>query len=253
MHDLAEPNPRMRITGLIYCRLSRIMEYWVAKSNVQILTVSQGLAKNLEKRTNPRLPISIVYNIPKYTEASKKSFESIIASNKLVYFGQITPDRINFDAVNRFVPLGYVIDIYGYFSGCTEDFEHKLLAVISKNGGQYFGAYKPGDDSFLSGYLGCILVYESSLENIRYCMPNKLFQSLSAGLVCIVSDNLVEASETFCKTNFVISFSKLVRFQDLELDAVLLDKELERIWRQSKENYLSAVFSTRSPQQITNN
>lgn len=241
MHDLAEKSPRMRVGGLLYLRISLIMEWLVARLGISVITVSKGLADIYCERTGRETCIYIVYNIPQENKVVKVKDGR---SNKLVYFGQINSDRVDLKLFRSLVSKGYSIDLYGYFSSGEPLFQKELLAIIRQGEGQYHGIYYPDHSEFLEGYFGCLLVYESNLNNIKYCLPNKLFQALDYGLVCIVSSSLIEATELFGSTNFVIKFDEMNKLCDSHLNVDCLNIKLAKMKEISRNNFISALSRT---------
>jgi hypothetical protein len=241
MHDLSEFNSRMSFLGRANCRFSMALERLVCLLDVRIVTVSRGLQSTFIKKNDYRKDVFLVYNIDQEQSnyIQKKTFD--IDPMRIVYFGQIKEDRIDLRIFESLIEAGYSIDLYGKFKLGDDRFKNSILMLISRNGGCYLGPYSPDDTNFLRGYGGCIMYYDSDLLNIRYCMPNKLFQSLSNGLVCLVSDLLLEAISEFEEYGCVQRYSMIAK-EAVSPDFEAASRHILKLKELSRVNYLAAVM-----------
>jgi hypothetical protein len=94
--------------------------------------------------------------------------------------------------------------------------------------------------TFLNGYSASLMLFQRMSVNYQYSMPNKLFQSLQARLVCVVSEHLQEMRETFEHTGAV---QTLEQFLDgpRDVDWAAVDAIMARMAADSRANYLRAL------------
>jgi len=238
MHDLAEASRWSSAREKRFVRVYKIIEYLVARLNIPVITVSQGLCRVFRDRYG-RTP-KVVYNIG----LSAPVKECSVPSRDVVYFGQIKEERLSLSDIEILSRTGMRVDLYGVLPNITEStWADRLLAIVRASGGSFHGRYSPDDMDFLSPYRFSLIAFEAERENIYFCMPNKLFQSLSKGLVCVVSDNMKEMIETFSSTGAVVPMS---RFQDKSFNPEAVDwpaarRVLQKMTAESRRNFIEAV------------
>jgi hypothetical protein len=240
MHDMSELHSLLSLRGRIFVSIQMLIERLIAKLPINIITVSNGLASEFYTRNN-KMP-SIVYNM-----AAKNSliggFGSRKVTNRMIYFGQITPDRLDLKIVRELVSSGFVLDIYGVATEKNRPFLKKLNSIIVQNGGEIKGKYIPGEMHFLENYSYSFVVFQSARKNIKYCMPNKLYQSLSAGLICIVADDSIEMTRCFETTGYVVRLSELKGIPATFSNFAILKKLLEEHLQLSTKNFIDACVA----------
>lgn len=208
IHDLNEL-PRQ---GRLYLKLRYgafvFLEFLVFRlSRVGLMTVSKGLSRVYFRRYG-RSP-AVVYNIPKPGEQGR----SVGDSNRqgVVYFGLIDKVRIPLEVLEEVAASNTVISVYGIVRETDPAYLDVFNGLVKRGLVAFKGPYSPSDLGFLYGYAWSLLLFEEGELNIRYCLPNKLFQSLSAGVPCLCSPGLFEVGTVFKR------FPDFVRVGDFKL------------------------------------
>ena len=125
----------------------------------------------------------------------------------MVYFGQINEERLPVEYIEKIVQRGFAIDLFGSFESASEAYKDYIAKNISV---EYRGEFNAAEiQSKLVQYKYSLICIESERSNIRFCCPNKLFQSLSVGVPCIVSNCLKEIIIRF-KDKYVIDFESFL-------------------------------------------
>lgn len=216
------------------------LEFIAFKIPIKYMTVSRGISLIYYKRF--RKKVAVVRNIP---SDHPKPLGSMVQSHEkqvLVYFGAINEKRLPLETVRAFIEKGYKIDVYGKYIDAKDGFRESLECLIGKGGGGFCGSYTPSNlGEKLCRYSASLMVFDDSLVNIRYCLPNKLFQSIEMGLPCIVSPNLYEAKLAFKGTGFVVDMSKFYEEGLPEADMALLEDKMECLSCRNKENYIGVL------------
>lgn len=223
MHDFNEEKPAfsyMYFRFLVFC----VFEYVLIRLNVSIMTVSKGLRDELKRRYGVRKTIRIVYNIP--ADVSKEIVPINLRPKNLVYFGQINTGRVPLHLLERIKQANMKLHLHGRMSVNVSETKAIIKKYSDSNTIVLNGEYNPEDLSFLSDYLYTIIDYSTfkNEKNIQSCLPNKLFQALRYGLICLVSQNLNEVSELFCD------------FPD-NVAVIRDDEDIEAICKRLKERY----------------
>lgn len=196
MHDFNESISRISYSKLRYL-ICYGLEYIISKINIKIITVSEGLKNEYIKRYSYRKSITVIYNI---SNNIYNNYNYMNKNNKILYFGQINSTRLTKETLEEFKKNKKILYIYGKY-GNDRKLMNKLFNVY-KNNIKYIGEYSANDLNFLKEYRYTLIDYSmESTINIKYCLPNKLFQSLKYGITCIVSDNLVEIKKLFGNFN----------------------------------------------------
>ena len=201
MHDLNERPLTPSFRSMLRYRVFYGCEYIVSRLRVNVITVSKGLARIFFKRF--RRSARVVYNVSFEVDGDKDLSGMLSVANVrtgVVYFGLLEPGRISIEQAREvLMKTGEpVFDIYGRVpKGDNAVYSAQLNQLSATTGLRIIGPYDPTAMGFLGRYRYSWLCFDSDRLNIRYCMPNKLFQSLSAGLCCVISDRLVEARTMF--------------------------------------------------------
>lgn len=218
IHDILRKKSSAPLKAKLIFYPLYFLESWVLKRGpIKLVTVSSGLAdyyKELSERT-----VEVFYNlIPGHFLPSKEDSEKRI--DQAIYFGQIYEARITSEDVRKLSKQGLSVSLSGRFpASSTEKYRQELLHEVDKSGGKFLGEYAPSDLDFLKQFSYSIMLFGETSENIIHCMPNKLFQSLSYGLTCLVSPHLKEVISNFYDTGFVrTSEEKLNRFREKDFD-----------------------------------
>ena len=184
--------------GLVWAMRRFVIEPFVVRRARATLHVSQGIVE-VYRRVYPSARHVLLRNLPPYSDHallrnSRVTEERAEARLKLVYFGNIYPERLPIglmDAIasDESVALSIYGDLPGWVSGIDE-YWRRFHVIMDASQGRisYKGRYTPRDvEDIVSAYHFAILPYELTSQNVRYCMPNKFYQALSAGLGLIVS------------------------------------------------------------------
>jgi len=158
--------------------------------NITFMTVSKGLSRVLFKRY--KKTVLVVPNLCKPVVFNNENKHC----RKVIYFGQINERRIPISFIKNLNDIGFEVDLYGVFSGEGADQYKSTLRDLYP--GSYKGSYNANNiQNIVSQYHFSLLYIKSNKVNIRFCLPNKLFQSLSVGVPCIISPELHEVNLTF--------------------------------------------------------
>jgi len=193
IHDLNEWPPAgpayMRFRFCVFWALERI----VIPRVTNVITVSRGLSWMYHRRYG-RSPV-VVYNAPAVdAEAGSRSGPR---RADLVYFGLIDKTRLPRHTVEAIAESGMVLDIYGIVQETDPAYLAWLDDRVKLGSVRLMGRYGANDLRFLWKYVFALLVYEEGEVNVRYCLPNKVFQAALHELPCLVSRGLVECRMKF--------------------------------------------------------
>ncbi|MEX1221496.1 MAG: hypothetical protein WEA82_05230 [Idiomarina sp.] len=237
IHDVLRKKPTVSFKAKLAFYPLMIIECW-AIARIKILTVSRGLAEYYRIRSEKN--IGVFYNlIPTDGALDGQKFPVYMSSrragNKAIYFGQIYESRITISDIKSLSEQGLSVSLSGRFpASASTEYQRNIIAEIEKSGGQFLGEYSPSNLNFLKDFDYSIMLFGEKSENIVHCMPNKLFQSLSYGLTCLVSPHLIEIISEFYDTGFVITSE-----DDLtESKVKLFDTLSEKLARMNKNNHL---------------
>ncbi|NWK62071.1 hypothetical protein HYI12_05645 [Acinetobacter sp. SwsAc3] len=238
MHDLVIFDYAGLYMKLRAC-LIFILEKFAMLFNIQVMTVSYGLAKIIKQRYNKEA--LVVYNFPQnYKTKSFLKKRPELYSLKPCYFGIIDEKRIPlkiFEKISKITERK--ADIYGYISPVSK-FSFQDIDFLS-----YKGRFNPKDMSFLEDYNLLVFVTDRDLNlNYKYCMPNKLFQAVESGLDVLVSEFFEEIVFTFkdaVVSHFIASEVNGVKY--LSCNKVL--ERLDDLFLISERNFLSIVGELR--------
>jgi len=201
MHDLHEKPLVFRLKAVLRYWILYLFEYFASRLDIDVITVSKGLARVffLRYRRSPQVVYNVAFEVGQEVDVSTPA-DRARGRVGVVYFGLIKPDRVPLSLARDVLQADKfgVFDLYGKVpKGDFAVYSAELDQLASHTSLRLCGPYKPEAMGFLEKYRYSWLCFESDRLNIRYCMPNKLFQSLSAGLCCVISDRLVEARTLF--------------------------------------------------------
>lgn len=193
IHDMNElPVPALSYMGFRFLCFY-FMEWFVLRVADAAITVSKGLSRLYFSRYRCR--VDVVRNIPPLEcfglERSRE--------NVLVYFGLINKVRLPAHVFEALVLSGKCLHIYGRVDDPDPEFPLYLEAQQRAGYIRLCGGYSPDDLSFLQGYSRSLMIFEEGQLNLRYCLPNKLYQSAAQGVVCLVSEGLREVALTYSR------------------------------------------------------
>ena len=166
----------------------------------KVITVSNSIMAWYKTR-NPSADIVVVYNCPDVGTVKKSGNQATRTSGniKYVYCGAMVPGR----------GIELYLDIFSkrpddrlYFLGDGPLIEEVIKFSDKHNNIEYIGKVEPNYvvETLKFADVSLCLIENTTLTS-RYCMPNKLFESVAAGLPVIVSD--LPDMEQFVKENCV--------------------------------------------------
>lgn len=242
IHDVLEYKKGLGLKNKIRFVFLYIAEYIVFSRGKRILTVSDGLANIYLKRFR-RLPL-VFYNIPQLSSLDI-STPKLPERKDYIYFGQINNTRLSIELLEIFKSKNKSIDVYGFFNNeCDKDYYESFKAYQDQGIICYKGKYTPKTiHQIVSQYKYSLIFFDSENLNLRYCLPNKLFQTLEAGTICIISENLYEIIDKFNETGMTITLSEsFENNHDLMNEPILTARNIIKSMRlKSYENYKSIL------------
>nr|WP_277344830.1 glycosyltransferase family 4 protein [Pseudoalteromonas sp. Z1A8] len=183
----------------------KIMEKFLIKFTDDVITVSDSISNAYVSLYGIEKP-SLILNCPNYNQVSKQNiFREQLGISKeqtiFLYQGALNTGRgieLLIEAFNSLEGSSNVLVIMGY--GRLESLVKN--AVAKSNNIFFFPAVTPNVllDHTSSADFGISFIEDSCLS-YRYCLPNKMFEYLMAGLPVVVS-NLVEM-RSFVNENHV--------------------------------------------------
>ncbi|MGA6826575.1 glycosyltransferase [Nitrospira sp. NS4] len=193
IHDLNEwPSAAAAYMRFRFC-VFWVLERIAIRRADKVVTVSRGLAQIYYRRYGRSL--IVVYNAPAIHADSSGSPAGSRAG--LVYFGLINKLRLPRHVINAIAEAGMTVDVYGVMFEKDPEYLVWLNEKVKDGCVRLMGPYSPNNLEFLSDYSFALLVFEEGELNVRYCLPNKLFQAILQGLPCILSHGLVESRIKF--------------------------------------------------------
>lgn len=187
------------IQGSLWQRGLSILERYLIKKVNKVVTVSESIANEYVRLYNIEKPI-LILNCPPYQLVKKNNLfceEFNIPNEHLIflYQGGLSSGRGLLQMLEAFKELNdqtkhLILMGYGELEATIKEYAHENTNI------HYKAAVKPDD---LLNWTSSADVGFSTIENTGlsdyYCLPNKLFEYLMAGLPVIVS-NLYELKRT---------------------------------------------------------
>ena len=239
IHDILEFSNRPRMKDKVSFVVFSVLEGFFFKSRVNILTVSDGLSRIFYLKYN-RSP-KVFYNIPQVSISLNDEFDASY-NGSCVYFGLINELRLPIDLLEFFKKNRLVLDVYGIFF-TNQQYQDVFNDFVREKVIRYLGEYEPDNIvNIVSKYTFSIIYIPDERVNIRFCLPNKLFQSLFSGVRCVISNNLSEVKLKFAATGSVLTLSEL---KDCDLtvfyDSKVANEKIELLRIKSNKTYISIV------------
>lgn len=200
IHDLLEfqledMTPKKFAFFIMAFALQRI----VFASNVNLLTVSPDIADLITQKY--RVHVTTILNTAR--QKTHLTSSELKKEKRIVYFGSINNERLKKEALMPFFEAGYKLDVYGVFGQSFTEHDLKSLA-LREDQINYLGPYEAHNIlKYIEKYCASWMVFGSKSQNYKFCLPNKLFQSLSVGVPCIVHENMISA-RNLAKVGFEI-------------------------------------------------
>lgn len=190
IHDLLEFRKEfMTVKKLVLYFVTVVLQRLAVTSDVSFMTVSPEIADLIEQKYE--IKVETVLNMAPRTKRREASGRA--DRKRIVYFGHITNERLNGKYLRPFFEAGFSLDVFGVFGNSFTEQDMKKLAP-NPDQINYLGKYNGQDiTALVSDYCASWIVVESSYTNIHFCLPNKLFQSLSVGTPCIVHSEMVSS------------------------------------------------------------
>ncbi|MBO1511769.1 glycosyltransferase [Metabacillus bambusae] len=191
---------------LVGKKLRKKLTFWTERFFIrsvdQVLTVSEGIAEEYQKRYNipkPKLVLNCpAYNVIKKEDKFRELYDIDPHQVIFLYQGALTPGRGIEKLIDAFEERNNndsVLIFMGY-----GQLEAKVKAAAEKNENIFYKeAVAPHEvlSYTTSADIGISLI-ENSCLNYYYCLPNKLFEYAMVGLPVLVS-NLPEMKEIVSK------------------------------------------------------
>jgi glycosyltransferase involved in cell wall biosynthesis len=226
----------------------RVVEKLGIKNSARMITVSRSI-RDWYASKNRNAVIEVIYNCPEVSEeydfdVAKKYVSRPI---KYIYCGGLVPGRgieMYLDIFSNNMNLELFFLGAGSLQGKIENFAAKFSNIT------YLGNSEPKEvvQSLAFADVSLCMIEDNTLTS-RYCMPNKLFESIVAGLPVIVS-NLPDLKR-FVEENdagWVVDFERdsLERFIT-SLDGALIEEKISSLisigkkytWLEERKKLLS--------------
>lgn len=253
IHDLHEHEPyhstfeRVRYGILRYYPLRWLERWALSRPNIQVLTVSDGLADTIVEWYGCTRP-TVVHSAMRPQRSAAELGTTPRHPKALLFFG--TAERLPFELIEDVGRAGLELHLYGRFGG-REGLEYKLDKKLPEHV-RVFGEYSPEDLDFISRYKFLLIFKpEDRRANFRYSLPNKFFQSLGYGTSLILSANFEEMAKIACavpgacsvlhdRKDLVAAIATLDLLQEGKHMHSLIDLSFS-LHNQARERYLSVI------------
>lgn len=234
MHDLLEynMNEAKYYKKLRYMILSMLENIVINNSNVQTITVSNGLSNIVKKKYSANKPL-VVKSVVKSQLLDLDNRHRRI--NELIYFGQYSHAPI--EIIDKCDELGICIDLFG--RDITNEKIYNDLGKIPDNISIY-GEYQPDELKFLKNYKYLLLYNNKNKINYKYSQPNKVFQSLSFGMSILISPNFREIYDTFKSLDGAVAV--IENIDDIPYIINAVDKERGHDYNIRAMEFLEALY-----------
>jgi glycosyltransferase involved in cell wall biosynthesis len=187
-------------------RSKRWLEQFVIRWSRAVAVVSDGM-RTFYQTNYPDKPIYLLPNLPTLNHDSPgnipdghKVFPLMDSAKdmiKLVYAGLIKPERLPLEVIKTIggSKRPITLDIFGFSSTGYDAVISRYIQEERFHNVSLQGPYNESDViERIRPYHYFVLPFQIVDENIRYCMPNKIYQALAAGLP-IIASNMVEISK----------------------------------------------------------
>ena len=205
--------PRAHQSGRSRRAMYRLLERAIVRGGTPILTVSVGMKEKFARLyPGSNIPIIKNYSSHRSTNAIEHGSISDTAARRvalrnrlggdsirLIYPGLIKPERFSLSLITCIGSIkGISLDIYGEDRSGHATHQSALAKVLEDNeikNVRYCGRYTSDDIiSILEQYHFAIFPYEVNHPNIDFCLPNKFYQCIEAG-VPLIASNMKEMGE----------------------------------------------------------
>jgi len=188
-----------------------------------VITVSPSIIEEFKKRYNSEIPTTLVRNMPL---KSKNANEIILTEPndneiKIVYSGFYIKGRgIEFilDSAVKFPDNIKMYLLVQNDPNVIQELKDKVCK-LKLEGRVFIKGFVPQEEVIkeLSKYdIGILPYLPVSLNNL-YCLPNKLFQYLSAG-ICVVSNNLPDVKDILMTHNCGLTYDETTNLVNVLYD-----------------------------------
>ena len=209
--------PRVRQRGFTSLTMQMFLERSVVRRGTPIMAVSDGMRKQYAN-LYPDARVDVLRNYSSdrnnaiedpgsVNEVARRLVESRAQFGKgmlrLIYPGLIKPERFSLDLIRAIGTMpGISLDIYGEDRSTSGKNQSALEKTLSENrirNVHLRGRYTSDTIvSILGQYHFVMLPYEVTQPNIDFCLPNKFYQCIEAGLPLITS-NMREMGDIIAK------------------------------------------------------
>ncbi len=207
IHDIMEPPvyKTRAILGYMKNGINFILEDIALRLfRVPALTVSEGLSLHYHKLYGTR-PV-VVRNIPEINSndlemRQRQDFKKPL----IVYFGFLS--RFPFEALVELESAGFVIDHYGTPLDSLKNFDLKVSTGVPaydiykrfSTVVRQHSEFTQKDMGFVNQYDILVISMNENTANVRYSLPNKVFQALAKGLRVLAFGDFVELRQFFSR------------------------------------------------------
>lgn len=225
--------------------LSKPYEYFLIRFVDQMITVSPSILGWYKKRFQ-RMPIQLVRNIPIRALSSSRDFVNLrelygLEKDDLlfIYLGGISKGRGVRTILNAFADP--MIKHHVLFMGTGPMLEEVIEASKLNSRIHYRSPVPPGEvTSYVNSADIGLCLYEDTCLNHRYCLPNKLFESMISGLPVLAS-NLPDQALLVnkYKAGWIVNphndsvhefLDQITRAKAVDIRAGLLDRTFDLSW-----------------------
>lgn len=214
---------------------------------IKLMSVTEGLSEYYYRRYGKRPAVVRNVSVP-ITFPRVRKFPSKLAAVKFVYFG--FPTIFPFHLLDSIRLLGIVINYYGPalesmkkndifcqgYGSAYAMYERNKDLIIQH------GEFNQDDLSFLVEYDMLVISDNERSSNIKWSLPNKIFQALAHGMSVLAIGDFEEARNFFSPLNTMIYFNSN-RIVEFEYMVELLISLRTSLHEDDCRNYFSNMYA----------
>lgn len=166
------------------------IERRVLRNSTPVFAVSDGMAARY-RELYPRADVTVLYNYSTVRGPSRAVGRPFAGPLRIVYPGLVKPERIEPELVRAVAMLRNVrLDIIG--GSVDEPYVRELAALIEREriaNVSLVGRFTSANViDMISGYHYALFPFPVTYSNLTFCLPNKFYQCVAAGLPMIMTD-----------------------------------------------------------------